>query len=186
MNYLAYADAFIPTPMASVAMGEAAAMSEMTWADEQPKLTPFKFLLLLPESEALGWWQYLHWRFPLALGWGAGAYPVPTPLYIDPSRWIPNYLKADENLFSLVVAKPESVKWERLDVQGVLVLLGVSDVPNIDASFKFVARGANFVIGVDYLGVPASWENAEIAIPPRKQIVPAVLPPRYWESLLPL
>ena len=40
MTTLAYADAFLPTPMASVAMGRAAHLSEATWADEQAVLTP--------------------------------------------------------------------------------------------------------------------------------------------------
>ena len=39
MTTLAYADAFLPTPMASVAMGRAAHLSEATWADEQAVLT---------------------------------------------------------------------------------------------------------------------------------------------------
>ena len=184
MTTLAYADAFLPTPMASVAMGRAARLSETTWADGQAVLTPIKFLLLLPEDDALGWWQYLHWRFPLAVGWGAGSPPVPTPLYVDPGRWLPNYLKAHENLYSLIVTTPAAMDWARLDIQGVLVLVGVADVPGLDQAFALVVRGDDYVVGVSYVGAPVSLEGARPAPGRRRGIVPAALPASYWQTLL--
>lgn len=180
----AYARSFVPTPMASVAMGDAAAVSEATWADGQPVLTPIKFLLLLSEEAALGWWQYLHWRFPLAVGWGAGAPPTPVPLYVDPVRWLPNYLKAYENLFSLVVATPRTMDWARLDVQGVLVLVGTSEVSGLDTAFDLVVRLDDYTVAVGYLGVPVPLDGARPALGPPSQIVSAELPASYWTSLL--
>lgn len=183
MTTKAYARSFVPTPMASVAMGAAASVSEATWADEQPSLTPIKFLLLLPEADAIGWWQYLHWRFPLAVGWGAGTPPTPTPLYVDPVRWLPNYLKAYENLFSLVVATPQTMDWARLDVQGVLVLVGVAGVPGLDQAFQLVVQQDDCTVAVGYLGVPVPLEGARPARTEPPQIVPASLPASYWQSL---
>jgi len=183
MTTLAYADSFLPTPMASVEMGKAAHVSETTWADEQPVLTPIKFLLLLPESDALGWWQYLHWRFPMSVGWGAGSPPTPTPLYVDPVRWLPDYLKAYENLFGLVVATPASMDWARLDVQGVLVLVGVADVMGLEKAFALVVRGNDYVVGVEYLGTPVSLEGARPATGEPRRVVPASLPASYWTTL---
>lgn len=180
----AYARAFVPTPMASVAMGAAAAVSESTWADEQPVLTPLKFLLLLPEDDALGWWQYLHWRFPLSVGWGAGTPPAPTPLYVDPVRWLPNYLKASENLFSLVVATPQTMDWARLDVQGVLVLVGVGGVPGLERAFQLVVQRKECTVGVGYLGAPVSLKGALPARTEPFRVVPASLPASYWQTLV--
>ena len=184
MTTLAYADAFLPTPMASVAMGRAAHLSEATWADEQAVLTPIKFLLLLPEADAVGWWQYLHWRFPLAVGWGAGAPPSPSPLYIDPTRWLPNYLKASENLYSLIVTTPDAMDWARLDVQGVVVFVGVTSIPGLDEAFSLVVGGTDYVVGVSYRGTPAPLSGAQPAPTRPRQVVPAVLPASYWSSLL--
>lgn len=184
MSTLAYTHAFLPTPMASVAMGRAAHVSEATWADEQAVLTPIKFLLLLPEADALGWWQYLHWRFPLAVGWGAGAPPSPPPLYIDPTRWLPNYLKVSENLFGLIVTTPDAMDWARLDVQGVIVVVGVTSVPGLDRSFDLVVGGDDYVVGVSYRGTPVPLSGARQAPAQRHQLVPAVLPASYWTSLV--
>jgi len=184
MTTLAYAHAFLPTPMASVAMGRAAHISEATWADEQAVLTPIKFLLMLPEVDALGWWQYLHWRFPLAVGWGAGAPPTPLPLYVDPTRWLPNYLKAYENLYSLIITTPASMDWARLDVQGVVVFVGVTYIPGLDAAFDLVVRGDDYVVGVSYRGAPVALDGARPAPAQRHQVVPAALPASYWASLL--
>jgi hypothetical protein len=180
----AYARSFVPTPMASVAMGDAADVSESTWADEQPSLTPIKFILLLPEEAALGWWQYLHWRFPLAVGWGAGSPPAPAPLYVDPTRWLPNYLKASENLFSLVVATPQTMDWARLDVQGVLVLVGVEGVPGLDKAFSVVVQRDGCTVAVGYLGAPVSLEDARPTRTEAPQVVPAFLPASYWQTLV--
>lgn len=183
MTTKAYARSFVPTPMASVAMGDAAAVSESTWADEQPSLTPIKFLLLLSEEAAMGWWQYLHWRFPLSVGWGAGAPPTPTPLYVDPVRWLPNYLKATENMFSLIVATPQTMDWARLDAQGVLVLVGIERVPGLDKAFSMVVQQDECTIGVGYLGTPVSLDGALPARPEPPRIVTASIPASYWRTL---
>lgn len=180
----AYARSFIPTPMASVAMGDAASVSEATWADEQPTLTRFKFLLLLPEEEALGWWQYIHWRFPLAVGWGAGAPPTPIPLYVDPTRWIPDYLKVNENLFSLVVATPQTMDWERLDKGGVLVLVGVTNTPGLDKAFSVVMHHDDYMVGVGYLGMSVPLVGSTLVQRQNDQIVPAFIPTSYWQTLV--
>jgi len=160
----AYAHAFVPTPMGSVAMGDAADVSERTWADEQPTLTPFNFLLLLAHADALGWWQYLHWRFPLALGWGEGAPPTPLPVYIDPERWVPEYLKANENTFQLVVATP-TLDWHWVAPGGVLVLVDVDDVPGLDTAFVAVQRVPGAVVGIGYLGTPVPLDGARRRVP---------------------
>lgn len=190
----AYQRSFVPTPMGSVVMSDATVISENTWANNGDTLMRFmqklNFIMLVPDEESIGWWQYLHWRFPKALGWGEKQPPNPLPVYIDVNRWIPDYVSADAQEFDVVVATPELLDWKHVKPGSVLVLIHVENDPGFQNAFDKVLYppGGGAVVGVGYKtdSRPVDMKNAKMSVIDKKEhIVPAELPGSYWSSLCP-
>ena len=156
---------------------------ESTWADEQPDLTPFSFVLLLPEKEALPWWQYLHARFPLSLGFSKHQPPTPLPVYIDLKRWAGG---TKHQLFDLVVTHPhEGFDWTLLGEDSVLVVKGQGSTDTLASSFVSVIAKDDYIVGVGYNGTPTSLGGLKhVSPPPAPKRTRAGMTPSTWRNFL--
>lgn len=191
MSALPYAQAFLPTPAASLAMAEAIQIgSVLTEGLESTKR--FWFSVELPPEATVGWFQYIHMRFPKACGWSP--YPPPTRFhpYLDPARWEGYNDGADAvpGLAELVVCGADGLPrlLQRLALGGALVLQNTS-VQGLEPLFEAVVSvpGVPTVVGLNYLGLGTGAPALALApaVPPAASPVLATLDPAYWSSLLP-
>jgi hypothetical protein len=173
------------TSFGSSGMRLVAAVSETTWADEQPALTPFSFILLLPEADSIPWWQYLHARFPVSLGWSTDLPPSPLPVYIDTKRWSSGTRR---QTFELVVTSPrENFDWSLLGDDSVLVIRGTGTIPkSLRDSFVSVIQKEGHVICVGYNGTPASMVGlVDVEVPVEKLTRKKIgISPSDWRNFL--
>jgi hypothetical protein len=184
-----YGGGFLPSPAASVAMAEAMAVASVLVDGVEPTKR-FWFSVALPYEGTVGWFQYLHYRFPKACGWAPYAVPDQFFPFLDPSRWEAYDDGADAvaGLAELVVAHAPTVRSQmrRLALGGALVLLD-ADAQGLEALFEAVVRVPEppALVALNYLGA----EAGSVVVAPVARRVPrptaAVLPRAYWQSLLP-